>query len=177
MSLTKVKINDFLSETQYYKVISEKKVNNSSVYTLENERGLSIDVSSTVIEEGMFSSSTFDKEEKVNATDLEYIFKNVGDTIFTVVYFKQLKPEDLLDKLKLITDTSKISKSDVKDWINGEERELIGYRISDANFGRSNVIDLTVPLDKTKTYDNRKRLVDHRSIVSLIIKGTKYSLK
>ena len=178
MSLTtKVKIGDFLSETQYYKVISEKQVTGTSVYTLENERGLKIDVSKDVIDEGMCSSINYENELKLSATELEEVFKNAGSTIFTVTYYKQLRPEDLLDKIKSIKDTTTLSKTDVKDWTNGEVRELTGYRTSDANFGRSNVVDLSVKLDTTKNYDNRKRLVDHRTIISLILRGIKYSLK
>ena len=181
MNVKNVNVGDYLSEIQYYKVIDKKVINNKEIYTIENERGLKIDTTLEIIQDGMFSSNSYSKEEKVSLTEMETIFKNIGDSIFTVIYNKQIKPEEVLSKLEQYAkngiDITTLSKNDIKSLLDGEERTLIGYRLGNANFGRSNVIDITIQKDTSKNYDNRLRLVDHRTIKSLTVKDTKYSLK
>ena len=60
----------------------------------------------------------------------------------------------------------------VFDKQDGTKRVLVGHLLStEPKMGRSQVIDLDI------TTGNPTRLVDHRTISSIIVKGTKYTLK
>lgn len=55
---------------------------------------------------------------------------------------------------------------------DGKERTLVGHLTTTENLmGRSNVVDLMI------TTGNPLRLADHRTIKSIILKGTKYTVK
>ena len=95
----------------------------------------------------LVSADDFDKVEKCTKTQLAAKLAEVGSLPFTVVFEKQ----------------------------NGELRTLRGIMLKVENgLGRSNVIDLDLPLnDKAK----RMRQVDHRTLKSLIVNNKKFILK
>jgi hypothetical protein len=99
-----------------------------------------------LIEETMFSATQFEKEESVSKTKAAEILVNAGDTVFTVVFFKQ----------------------------DGSERTLIGKLtgVTESLLGRSSVIDFGEIFS-----GNPLRQVDHRTIKSIILKGTKYTVR
>lgn len=183
--ITKIKRETVLSEIQYYTVVDVV----SDIVKVRNERGFEFHIQNKIVEEGSFSADQFDKQEKITKTEMGELFSSIGDTVFTVNFNKQVKKEDVkaaLDTLYANKGGAIISKSDfdkkVKSILSnvyeGEERTLVGYRISsDVVLGRSTVIDLNIVADPSKTYDVRLRQVDHRSINWLIYKNVKYIVK
>lgn len=176
---SQIKKGQFLSETQYYKVLDRV----GTMIEVENERGFTFSINENIVEEGIFSADQFGEEIKVSRTELINIFTSVGDTVFTVNYHTQPKAEDVNDaiasankgKIIPITELQKI----VKEAYKGRERTLTGYMINvETGFGRSTVIDLEA--DKSKTTDNwdsRLRQVDHRTLNWLIYQNKKYIVK
>jgi len=176
--ISKLKVGDHLSETQYYKVteIQDGKVG------LENERGLELRVTNRIIEEGMYSASQFGDTVTLSRTALCEVLENAGDSIFTVNFNKQLKEKDVvteimatIDELGSDADTKTLTKkirAAVKKGVGGQVRTLVGYMVkTEAKMGRSQVIDLEAP------GKHRYRLVDHRTINWLILKNVKYTTK
>ena len=178
LNFTEIKKGQYLSETQYYKVLKVYK----NKLLLSNEREYEIEVERSVIEEGMFSASQYDEELKITRTEMSELLENAGDSVFTVNFYKQPKEKEINQEiLNAIKDQSlqtdekalvkKIKKA-VKKAIKGEERILIGYLVhEEAKMGRSQVIDLEAK------GDHRLRLVDHRSLNWLILKNKKYIIK
>lgn len=176
---SKLSVGQFLSETQYYKIVNIV----GPMVEVENERGFTFSINKNIIEEGIYTADQFTEEVKVSRTELINIFTNLGDTVFTVCFNKQPKPEDINDaiasankgKIIPIAELQKI----VKEAYKGEERILTGYMINvETGFGRSTVIDLEADKSKsTENWDSRLRQVDHRSLQWLIYKNKKYIVK
>lgn len=166
---------DILSETQYYTV---QHVDGLGQVAVKNERGLQFTIGKTIVEEGIYSASQYETEEKVNRTQLIEILSNVGDTVFTAVFNKQPTAKEInegisaINKGKILKNTE-IAKV-VKDAFDGTERTIRARLISvETGFGRSKVIDLDIERGDGE-WDNRIRQIDHRSIRVIIWKGTKY---
>ncbi|MEM9452746.1 MAG: hypothetical protein AAGF11_01120 [Myxococcota bacterium] len=179
-SVAKLKVGDYMSETQYYQVVekSDKQVK------VRNERGYEFYVGHSIVEEGMYSAKQFDKKVEVTRTQICEILENAGDSIFTVNFNKQLKEKDVLTEILAAIEedeggSGEVSKAlktkinaAIKKGVKGELRTLIGYLIkTEAKMGRSQVIDLEAPANR------RYRLVDHRTINWLILKNVKYVAK
>ena len=108
-------------------------------------------ISNDILEAECVSADEFDVPQKVSMTELARIFvEETGSNVFTVVF----------------------------DKVDGSSRELIGYRKSLKPYlGYSDVIDLKLSNDESKSYDTRQRKVYHERIQSLIINGVKYICK
>lgn len=103
----------------------------------------------TLIKE-LKSADDYFSTEKLTMTQLAEKFSQVGHLPFTVTFKKK----------------------------EGEVRTLRGMMVSPENIlARAQVIDFDVDKDETKSYDNRQRQVDYRTIQSLIVDGVKYELK
>ena len=167
-----LKVNDRLSETQYYQVLSTE----SDRMRVKNERGFEFTVSKEIVEEGMFNASQYTEEKTVSRTALVNMFEGVGDTIFTVNFHKKPNEGTVLKALKSCTvgdlnDNSKMKKL-AMDLTHGEERTLVGHMVNtEPKMGRSRVVDVTKPMGQNN------RLVDHRTLNWLIFKGVKYTVK
>lgn len=147
----KIKIGDILAFIDYTKVTS----------VLNGGRDLQVQSLATKISgyavhglelvETALTADQFTKEEKLPKTKLTEVLQNAGHRPFTVVFTKA----------------------------DGTERTLRGRWLSNefSNQGYTLVEDLDVPEDKTAKRSNRIRQVDNREIKSIIIGGTKYSLK
>jgi transcriptional regulator NrdR family protein len=180
LNIDQLKVGNYLSETQYYKVV---KINPKTA-TLINERGVETNFNKELIAEGMYSASLYDSEKNVNRTEINEILQQAGNNIFTVNFNKQVKEKDIKEKLldaikdeegnplsyeEIENKLKKISQELTK----GEERTLIGYLFElNTLRGRSLVIDMEIPPEQ-----NRVRQVDHRTINWLILKNTKYIVK
>jgi len=170
----KLKVGDYFSQTDYFKLDKFE----SPWYHCTTAKGKSIRVDSGVVNGHCFSADQYTQEKKVTRTKLVEIFMTrTGDKIFTVEFEKQLTPEVLDNNLQTTEygkDTPHSSKRRkiLKDAMHGEPRKLIGFmKRVDNGMGRSDVIDLEQP-------DGRNvRQVDHRTIKSLILMGTKYVVK
>ena len=176
-----LKVGERLSRTQYYQV---KEISNgwgTPSLTVENEWGFSFTINGReIVENEMCSAEQFTETEKVTRTELAELLETAGDAIFTVCFSKQVKEKDakkalesFLDQKGRKTELKKKVKDLAKQVLGGEERKLIGYLLrTEPKMGRSQVIDLEIDKDK-----HRIRLVDHRTLRWLILKGVKYEVK
>jgi hypothetical protein len=111
-----------------------------------------IDINGKSLIETALSADQFQETVKVNRTQLAQLLIESHNRPFTVVFDKQ-------------------ESKDGKD----KERKLRGRLIShEALLGRSLVEDLDIDAKDPK---GRTRLVDHRTLKSLIVDGVKYELK
>lgn len=176
--INEIKVGDYLSEIQYYKVTDK----NPMALIIKNERGFQFSVSNAIVEEGMYSSNQALTEEKVTRTELIEIFSKVGNTIFSVNFNKQPTASDINEAIES-TNKGKIlpikeMKSLIKEAFKGQERTLTGYLVrTETGFGRSTVIDIEQERGSNPEYDGRLRQVDHRSLNWLIHKNVKYIVK
>lgn len=169
-----------LSEVQYYKVV---KVAGDKVQ-LKNGLDQDIVVDKGYVEDCLTSADQFEKEEKLNKTDLAALFLKSSNIALTVSFNKQVKETDvvkeILDAYEGSTPKSieAAIKKAVKRGLNGEERVLVGYHtgIQD-NFGRVSAIDMNIIKDPSKDYNTSLRLIDPRELNYLVLKGIKYTLK
>lgn len=172
-----IQVGEYLSEVQYYKVLQKT----DKQLTVVNVRGTKIDVTSDVVEEGMYSASQYTEEKHVTRTELGKILEGAGDAIFTVCFHKKAKTKEVTEQLLDLIDNADLSdpkafqkqlRTAVKEALEGKQRVLIGHLLqSEPKMGRSQVRDLEAPPP------NNIRLVDHRTLEWLILKNVKYSLK
>ena len=132
----------------------------------------------------MYSASQYQIEKSITRTEVNNILANIGQQIFTINFNKQVKQDDIKNKLlTAIKDEEgnpltyeqieKNLKIISKELNKGEERTLIGYLLEINNeMGRSSAIDLEIERGQ-----NRLRQIDHRTINYLIFKNTKYLVK
>ena len=163
-------VGDRLSETQHYTIIKKTE----KAVTLKNERGFEYDATTSVVEEGMYSATQYDKQERVSRTQLIEILENSGGTVFQVNFNKKATYSTVSEKLaeanvRDLGDPSALRQLS-ENLLLGEERTLTGYLVhTEPKLGRSQVVDLEVP-----TGQHNLRLVDHRTINWLILKNVRY---
>ena len=171
----RLKVGDYFSETDYFRL---ERIDPPWFYCT-TAKGTSIRMDAGVVDKLCYSADQFNVEKYVNRTKLVEIFTTMtGDKVFTVEFDKQLTP-DVLDEHLQTTDYNKDAAAAVgkrrkilKDAMRGEPRKLIGYmKRIDTGMGRSDVYDLEQPDGKNT------RQVDHRTLRSLILMGTKYTVK
>ncbi len=164
-------VGDWFSFTNYFRVrsIMGEKIN------VGNIKGREWDISLDILQK-MNSAEHFEKEVALTRTELVEKLNSANDKIFTVKFHKMIKKEDVVEKLKNLKKKeikdSKILKKLSKKILTSEPCSIIGkLRKGEATFGRTRIrrIDLK--------FGDRGRLVDHRTIESLIIGGIKYVLK
>lgn len=172
---SQLQVGEYLSETQYYKIIALDK----DSIEVENERGLTFNIDSEIVEEGMWSASQYKTEKQITRTEICEHLAKAGNNIFTINFDKQVKVKDSSEKIQQLlanADNYKTKKSInefTKDLLTGENRTLVGYLINcEPMTGRSTVIDLEISSDR-----HRLRQVDHRSIQWMILKNVKYIVK
>jgi len=170
VNISDIKVGDRLSRLAYYEVV--KTTDKDTI--VKNLDGFEFKISNNIVSREMYSSSQFAVTQKINKTDLVEVLEKVGDTIFTVTFHKQNTEKNICDILKNMPDisTAAARKKLAKDLLAGELRTLVGYLVhTEPKMGRSKVVDLNV------TTGYNVRLVDHRTIESIISKNVKYTLK
>lgn len=182
--IAKIKPGHYLSETQYYRVVSVTH----DMIEVQNERGLRFQIAPHIVSEGIYTANQYRSEQMVTRTEMATLFHNIDNTVFTVNFNKQLREKDAREALlglyanvggQLISqqEYEQKVKEIVKSTYQGQERTLVGYKIGvDENLGRTLVIDLKQKYGE-KEYDQRIRLVDHRTINWLIYKNVRYEVK
>jgi hypothetical protein len=148
--VTKLKTGDRLSRISFMEV---QKVLPGGVQVV-NEEDFSWTIGEGIVAEECYSVN-YVLEQAVTKTELAETLMNARDAIVKVVF----------------------------DKADGTERTLVGYVIgAEVVLGRTIAIDLEKPREIKKNkdgeeYDTRQRLVDHRTLKSLIYKNVKYVLK
>lgn len=182
-------VGDRLSEMHHYTVVAL----NSEAATLRNEKGFEYDATVSVVEEGMYSASQFDREESVSRTRLIEILENSGGTVFCVNFNKKPTHTTVQEKLEGANVGTFSNAAELRQLAEslllGEERTLIGYLVqTEPKLGRSQVVDmevssltrsslcsqLTTPPRQVEAGRHALRLVDHRTINWIILKNVKY---
>ncbi len=118
----------------------------------------------------MYSADIYSKEEKLPMTKVSKLLEEANSTCFQVTFTTKVDDKAVRDRLaKANAAELKNPKAIAKELLLGKESTVTG-RLSkaDGSLGRSLVIDLP-----TQGY----RLVDHRTIISLVLKGVKYIVK
>ncbi len=105
------------------------------------------------------------------------VLETAGDKIFSIEFFRQYKKSELADKLKKIENfESFIEKKNLSIFsskvMQGELMSVIGVLIkSEPDLGKASVKDV-----RYKKNENL-RVIDYRTIKSIIIDGLKYVLQ
>jgi len=136
------------------------------------------------VENCLITADQFTKEEVVNKTRAAEIFAANPEVVMTVSFQKQTKEADVIAEITEAYENStpkefatKLKKA-VKTGLNGIERTLVGFHKGNSDeFGRISMLDLDIVKDISKSYDNRIRNVDPRTINFLIVKEVKYTVK
>ena len=175
---SELETGNFLSETQYYKIISK----NGSDTQVENERGFQFSIERDILEEGVYSAHQYNQELKVTRTELIEQLCKVGDSVFTVCFNKQPSVNSINEAIESANEDKNISikelKKIIKNAYKGKERVLTGYlKKTETGFGRSTVIDLEADRGNKSDWDARIKQVDHRTLNWLIFKNIKYIIK
>lgn len=150
------------------------------LYLVRNEYGEEWEISATLLEKECYSSIQYIKEEKITRTDMEKIITEAGDTVFQVTFYKKVEAKEIVKK---VVDAIKNGESgwvqDLAKWIVTGDKRVMTARLARAEreLGRFMVYDLDIKLDTEAKNDNRIRLVDPRTMESLIYKNTYYTLK
>ncbi|NCO74851.1 MAG: hypothetical protein GW856_06355 [Cyanobacteria bacterium] len=179
LNVEKIKVGEYLAEIQYYQVV---KVNPKTIKVV-SDKGVESNIDKDLVLD-MYSASQYQIEKYITRTEVNNILANIGQQIFTINFNKQVKQDDIKNKLlTAIKDEEgnpltyeqieKNLKIISKELNKGEERTLIGYLLEINNeMGRSSAIDLEIERGQ-----NRLRQIDHRTINYLIFKNTKYLVK
>jgi len=179
LNVENIEVGEHLAEIQYYQVV---KVNPKTIKVV-SDKGVESNIDKDLVLE-MYSASQYQIEKSITRTEVNNILANIGQQIFTVNFNKQVKQDDIKNKLlTAIKDEEgnpltyeqieKHLKIISKELNKGEERTLIGYLLEINNeMGRSSAIDLEIERGQ-----NRLRQIDHRTINYLIFKNTKYLVK
>jgi hypothetical protein len=172
--LKDIKSGDKVSVTYYLNVINK----NSDSLDVEDQTGSKFAIRGKDLIEGTLNTAEqYTETRKVSRTELIEILENAGDTVFTANYNKLPNADTIAELLGNYSindfgDPKKLSKI-AKEAMKGEERNLKGYLINiEPKMGRSSVIDLEIPKG-----EHNVRLIDHRTLNSIIIKNIKYQVK
>lgn len=175
-----MKTGDILSTTTYLEVLKtgQDKEGNDAIWAKNLETGEELGVTLNVAG-GFFHANEFTETEKVSMTEAVEILENVGDKVFEVEFSKKPGPVKVFEAMQALPAKKQTSKTAMERCMLGESRVMRGRLKSiEAKLGRSQVIDLSITKDlKATDRDNRARLVDHRTIKSLTVGGTKYVVK
>ena len=170
---TQLRPGDRLSRTSYVEIVQRTP----NGFKVKNESGFSWDIGGSIIANEMYTAHQYDEEVSVSRTEMVEILENAGDAIFTVTFGKKVSEKAVRDAIGLLLDSGENNTAAIrrtaKELLAGEQRTLIGYLVhTEPKMGRSQVVDLEKP-----TNSHRLRLVDHRTVTSLVLRNKKYVLK
>jgi len=180
---------DVMSQIQYYTFV--QKDNKWCHFVTEG--GMKIKMTHDIVENNCVTADQFRETVEMTGTELAAKFTEIGNSVFTVNFFKQKKDADIRteinNKVMEIVSAYQESKADEKviKRINkdiqkiavgskkGEERTLIGYKTGvDLQAGR------TIAQDLEKVFTGKSYAVvqvDHRKINWFIYENVKYIKK
>lgn len=171
---TSVQPGDYVSCTMFYQV-TDRKPGETTLATADKRRTVSV-VGDGVLSNEFYTSKAI-SEKKVCRSVIAAILRSAKDAVIEVKFLKkcETKAQDGLVKEiaegKHETRTKRQRLDLVKRLTQGPERTLIGRVLGtdEINAGRTTMIDLAVDPNA-----HRVRLVDHRSILSVVYKNVRY---
>lgn len=181
-----------LSESSYFTV---KEVQTKAIIAVD-DYGHEITISNEYVEQVMLSADIFSSTEQKNMTELAEIFINSPRVAQTVCFItkgeekakKVYEEEKAAAILKLqnakVSEIAQLAtdliENPISKSIPGKERIMRGRHYGQKEkdgLGRIDFIDMEIPKDTSKSYENRIRQVDPRTIQWLIVNNVKYVLK
>lgn len=166
---------DRLSRTSYVEIVRRLP---GGGFKVRNETGFTWDIGGSIVANEMYAANQYTEEVKVSRTEMVEALENAGDAIFTVTFGKKVSEKAVRDAIGLHVDSGDGAdpaaiRRTAKTLLAGEPRTLVGYLVhTEPKMGRSQVVDLEKPVGS-----HRLRLVDHRTITSLVLRNKKYTLK
>ena len=170
---------DILSTTEYLKVekLGKDTLGNAAAMVKNLETGESMGIEVKLANKYNHGTN-FSKTEKVSLTAAVEIMENVGDKVFTVEYNKKADPIEVAQRIAALSSKEQGSKTKVTKCMLGDNRTMTARLVSvEAKLGRSTVMDLEIDKAMKGDWDSRTRQVDHRTIKSIVVGGTKYVVK
>lgn len=190
--MNNLKKGEILSETAFYVV---QNVTNEGNVEVLDDSGIKITLGKGYVDSGiLISADSFSSTEVKTATELSEIFLASPRIAMTVEYTKASKDKSKTQVKKEILEWTENVKSEfmtngasaiekyatmpVLPYTPGENRVMKGRHYGGVdNFGRVSFIDMEESKGFKPEYDARMRLVDPRTLKSLIVNGVKYTLK
>ena len=166
-----IQIGEKLSVTNYYTVTdsSETSVN------VTDHNGNKFSIGKKVIDDECHSATQFEKTETVTRTKIVELVENAGHTIMTVTFTKQPTVDSVLELYEQLSQGTKKKKKEIaKLLLAGKERVMIAtlLRNGKEESGRIKVVDMEIEPPK-----HAMRLIDTRTISSLVLENVKYVVK
>lgn len=126
------------------------------------------------------ASLAVERHERVSREAIAKLLLGAGDAIFEVVFYKKPSHENILPVLEEVYDAEDLDLADLKtvavDLAAGEERTLVGRLAGgeqkELMFGRVLVRDVEAEAESRKP---EFRLVDLRTVMTLILRGVEYT--
>ena len=199
VNLAEIEVGDIFSEESHYIV---KEVKKDSVVFEHLESGKTVSLSNEYVHNMLNTSDQYEREVKVTKEDkkngtpgIRTIFESIKSSeVFTVVFKKQFEAEreaqreaQRVEAIALIDKAKKQKKSmavaykealefiqnnPVKDYIEGEDRVLRGYKMQFVSRdGKYKCMDMDIERTEKETGE---RLVNINTISQLIYNGVKY---
>lgn len=167
---------DIMYEVTYYVV---KSADGDRV-RVETPSGTPISISSSLVEETIFTTSQYKEEHKVSRTQLAQKIEGLGHAAFRVTFQKQVSSNDVADGLADKDLGSQAKRRRVmKGLMEGETRVMHCKLHRSAEFdasmelGRYKVVDLE-NYAKTGNYGASLRMVDTRTVSELVVDNVRY---
>jgi len=189
LDATKLHPGEFVYVVNAYRVTSAMDTSSIHGYIgLRDTRGNVSRVSGDLMQTEFFSAEQFAETRTVTRTTIADVLRNAGHSVFTVEFEKQVTDKVAADKLSAedpatLTTVLASPRKRLKfarDLLKGESRKLVGQLVrkehlderAEEELGRVKVMDLEIDPSQHNT-----RLVDTRTIQSLVCEGVKYIVK
>ena len=170
------KVGDNIWTVNHYQVTSIR----DGWYSLRAEDGSEIRAQSGVLEKAFHSVSKYTREEKVSQTSIANKIRHAGHADFEVTFHKKLDEGVLGEKLHNAIQNNEFGENPRKRkrWL--KENLLGEKRVMQARLHRVDNIADQETMGRIPVYDLEKkgrRLIDVRTITSLVLEGVKYTVK
>lgn len=167
----KIKPGSVASRHSHVQIIAVQPHPAGMIFTMRDETGFEWDIKGANIMEAQFSfADQFENEVKTSRTEINKVLVENRSTAMTVVYTKKPDAEKVAKELATGrgSDSEKDFLKKVEALMEGEEREIVGHH--------SGVFDEHQRLMFIE-HGVGPRLVDTRTVKSLVVGRTKYVVK
>lgn len=170
---SKVKVGSVYSRHSFGKVVQKTH----DQVLIENSNGDRWTIGASIIALEFTFADQFDDEEQVSRTAMIELMLDHPRTAMTINFNKKVKPNDNADQiLELINQAIKDGKAPTKTAVRklaaeqqvGEERVMVGYH--NRSFDEHGRL-------RFQESDKGQRLVDPRTLNSVVLNRTKYTIK
>ena len=169
-----LEVNNWFSSISYYKI--KEIVDKDTVMVCNcQEPSKVLSMSRDILLKEMYSAQIHEKTEKISRSNLVELMMNAKETVMTIEFRRKVQEDWIRSQLKSkITkqsdlENAKFTSTLAKELVSGESMSMTCFITKSENkLGRSCVIDLS------KKPGFNYRLVDHRTVDSVILKNVKY---